>query len=251
MSLEQPSRLAHWPRIAIRVALILLVFVGLNWWVTKQQKQQATSPTVVEQVYTLPAAALRDGIAVVFLWDVRIPASRAIITPGSYLWLDAVATSLHHQLQRLTQYAGQRSEIPLRTGVITVGSGLLHTGEGTNNPLIDARGISEVVKLDAPASGEQIRKALAAIPPGLQPYYNQAREQALQMLQASGLSERHLIIISTDPPSTDPLALVSTDAQFMKDNRVTHVHYITRKDTASEMDEQFKAVLDEILTPVR
>lgn len=251
MSLDQPSRLSAWPRILMRVVLILLVFVGLNWWVTRQQKQQATSPTVVEQIYQPPAAELRDGIAVVFLWDVRIPPSRAIITPGSYLWLDAVATSLHHQLQRLTQYAGQRSEIPLRTGVITVGSGLLRTGEGTNNPLIDARGISEVVKLDAPASGEQIRKALAAIPPGMQPYYNEAREQALQMLQASGLSERHLIIISTDPPRTDPSELAGNHAQFMKDTRFTHVHYITRKETASEMDEQFKVVLDQILTPIR
>lgn len=234
MSLDQPSRLANWPRITVRIVLILVVFFGLNWWV---KKQQTTSPAAVEQTYVPPAAELRDGVAVMFLWDVRVKPSQATKKP-SPSWREAGATSLYHQLQRLTKYAGQRSEIPLRTGVIIAGSSSSQTGEPD--------GIVEIVKMDAPTSGEQIEKSLAAVRSGIQSHYQEARRQALQTLMASGLRERHLIIISTDPPEE-----AGTYNQIMTNDVATHVHYITRRETASEMDDQFKTVLDQILTPVR
>lgn len=238
MSLNQPSRFANWPSIAVRIVLILAVFAGLNWWVKKQQTQQAQqSQQTVAGVPAIPTPAeaeLRDGIVVVFVWNVASFDDQPLLEQAMLTWRDVTAASLYQQLQRLTLYAGQHSQVPLRVALLTSTQ-----KPDAANP--DAMNLPYVIlPADAPSANEDIKKQLASVAPGPQLHDVLLRAVVMNQLNRTALRSRHVILLSPKP------GLLAAD-QFNQE-LPTKLHVITAGANRPSMEKQLSDVLDLILS---
>ena len=235
MSLNQPSRFANWPNIAVRIVLILAVFAGLNWWVKKQQKQQAQQTvTSVPAVPTPTEAELRDGIVIVFVWDLASFDDLPAIQQAMITWRNVSAPSLYQQLQRLTLYAGQHSQVPLRVALLTSTQ-----KPDAANP--DAMNLPYVIlPADAPSANDDIKKQLASIKPGPQLHMEVLRTVVRNQLSRTALRRRHVVLLS-------PKRQILTGNNFNQ-HLPTEFHFISVDADRQSMDQQLSDVLDLILS---
>lgn len=265
MSLEQPSRLANWPRIAVRVVLILVVFFGLNWWVKTHPTPAVTNPTVVEQAYEPPAAEVRDGIAVVFVWDVSLGSDqlRQGVKSASFdadqlaQWRDAAATSLYHQLQRLTRYASEHSRLPLRVAIVVVGQKESTATSSTTQP-DQPPSPMVLLPVDAPSANTAIRKLLASVEPGGQIDLKAAYRLTQHLFNTAGLQDKHVILLTrefnipTSQPANQPSSQTNTTVNALlhfkqeQDPSMTY-HVVIASGSSQVMDKALGAQFDAIL----
>ncbi len=173
----------HAGRIVPRVLIILLVFLGLNWW-AKNRQQQASQQTAVTQ--SLDDAwdkhlHRRPGVAVAIVWDRQLPTNVSAEAFNS--WEQSARGALEQAYTAMTRFGHEQSQLPLRAGVF-----ITLPMNSQLQPAIKS-------ELTSPSIGELEELFQSSQWHGHGASHEQTLTQAMKMLSYAGLDHSTLIVM--------------------------------------------------------
>jgi hypothetical protein len=170
-------------RVVPRLAIILLVFVGLNWWVGKDRQQTlstATSTTQVDNLWDV-SKPRRPGYAVAIVIDEHRPESIDVDVFNA--WQRNIRDSLRVYQNSIVRVAGKQNHLPVRVGFFRTSESLTAAQTGMKR------------ELSPPAQSDVDEAMDAGQWHGQQQTLDKLMQQAVVALSDSGLESTMVLVI--------------------------------------------------------
>jgi hypothetical protein len=170
-------------RVLPRLAIILLVFIGLNWWTSKDRQQVMSTAMVTTQAQTIwdENTPRRPGSAIAIVIDEHRPGT---VTPDVFnAWQLSMREFLQTYQTHIVQIAGKHDRLPVRVGFFRAQASLTDAQTGMRQEL-------------SPPSLSDVTQALdAGHWHGQQESLDMLMRQAVKALSDSGLESTMLLMI--------------------------------------------------------